>query len=254
MEKIARIPTQSNHVHILQGRASPSYIIEGEFLAAVDVCFPSDARNMLTFARRTLNRDAEDIRLLVLTHSHLDHINGVDCLVSETKAAIAAHPHAQAYLAGKRAIPVAQWHKLGEFAGFMARHGLPRPSIRDALEMPWAGIPGIRRSLHSRVAYALEDGQDLPGFPGWTVIHTPGHTDDSICIYDCRQKALFTGDTIINLRGRLVLNPLLVLDRKALVDSFKRLRQLHVDALYPGWGLPVFGRNLLDGICASAAV
>jgi len=114
--------------------------------------------------------------------------------------------------------------------------------------MPWAGIPGIKKGIRSRVTHRLVDGQSLPGHPEWEVIHTPGHTDDSICLYSSKHTSLISGDTIINLRGRLTLNPLLKLDSRALLESLKKLEQLEVDKIYPGWGDPVFGKDILGRV------
>lgn len=91
----------------------------------------------------------------------------------------------------------------------------------------------------------VTEGNKLPDHPEWKVIHTPGHTDDGICLYNARQKSLITGDTIINLQGELVLNPLLKLDNDALAESFNKLKQLEVDNMYPGWGPPVFGKDII---------
>jgi len=236
------------NINIISGRASPSYIINGESIAIVDVCFPSDAKSILTFVRHTLSRDVNDIELIVLTHSHLDHINGVDYLSNKTHAELAAHPNAEKYLTGKQAITLPKGHKLKEFMDFMVKHSLPRPSISDAFLMPWAGIPGIRKGIRSKVSRWLIDGADLPYHPEWKVIHTPGHTDDSICLYNSQHKALISGDTVINLQGQLVLNPLLRLDREAIIESLNKLKQLQIDIIYPGWGAPVFGKGILGRV------
>ncbi len=45
------------------------------------------------------------------------------------------------------------------------------------------------------VDVTVTDGEELKiGNSGVKVLHTPGHTEDSICLYD--GKALFTGDTL----------------------------------------------------------
>jgi len=223
-------------------------VIDGESIAVIDVCFPSDAKNILTFVRHTLGRDVNDIRLIVLTHSHFDHINGVDYLSNKTHAKLAVHSNAERYLTGNQATVFVGWKKFMQYMVFMVEHGVPRPSISEAFSMTWAGIPGIRKGIRTKVDYWLIDGEDLPDHPEWKVIHTPGHTDDSICLYSSQYNALISGDTIINLRGRLVLNPLLRLDNEAIIESLNKLKQLQVDVIYPGWGPPVFGKDILDRV------
>jgi glyoxylase-like metal-dependent hydrolase (beta-lactamase superfamily II) len=94
----------------------------------------------------------------------------------------------------------------------------------------------------------LKEGKAVPGLPGWEVIHTPGHTDDGICLYNYQGKILFSGDTIINDKGVLRLNQLLVWNEAALRNSFRKLRQFPVDHLFPGWGIPVTGNDVLKDV------
>lgn len=81
----------------------------------------------------------------------------------------------------------------------------------------------------------LRDGDRIGSL---RVIHTPGHTPGGICLYDAEIQALFSGDTVFtggsfgryNFPGG---------DREALVSSIDRLKELDVEALYPGHGEPV---------------
>lgn len=237
-----------SNINIVTGRASPSYVIDGESIAVVDVCFPSDAKTILTFVKSTLGRDVTDIKFIILTHSHIDHVNGADYLVDKTGAILVAHENAKKYLTGNKAIPSAKFHKLWEFLGFLRKYSFPRPSLTDIFIMPWSGVPIIKKGIRSKDIQWVADGDNLPDHPEWKVIHTPGHTDDSICLYNARQKSLITGDTIVNLQGELVLNPLLKLDNDALAESLNKLKQLKVDNIYPGWGPPVSGKDILGRV------
>lgn len=237
-------------VHFVKGRVSPSYIIDGKGLAVVDVCFPSDAAKILKYVNEEMGRESGDIKLIVLTHSHLDHVNGVDNLKDATGAQLAAYINARKYLAGKKAIKCAPWDKLMEFAGFMIKNGLPRPSLKDAFSMRWSGIPGIKRSIRSELNHRLKDGESLPGHADWKVVYTPGHTDDSICLYNSGQRMLISGDTLINREDKLILNPLLRLDDRAVKESLEKLKLLDIDTVYPGWGEPLHRKNIVKRIKA----
>jgi glyoxylase-like metal-dependent hydrolase (beta-lactamase superfamily II) len=205
----------------------------------VDVGFPSSAKTILNFVQNTLGRNAGDIKLIVITHSHIDHVGGVDYLVVRTHGDVAAYINAEKYLMGTESIPIAKCKKLREFLDFLRKHNFPRPSISDVFLMTWAGIPGIKKGIRSQVTHWLVDGDPLPNHPEWKVIHTPGHTDD---------KSLITGDTIINLQGQLTLNPLLTIDNEALLESLEKLKQLQVDEVYPGWGSPVLKKDVINHI------
>jgi len=66
------------------------------------------------------------------------------------------------------------------------------------------------------------------------VLHTPGHTNGSICLYDEAKKIIFSGDTFfIEGIGRTDLPSGNVNDLK---KSLKRLASLDIEKVYPGHG------------------
>jgi hydroxyacylglutathione hydrolase len=70
------------------------------------------------------------------------------------------------------------------------------------------------------------------------VIHTPGHTSGSICLYDEANSLLFSGDTVFP-EGSFGRTDLPTGDPKAMVVSLKCLSELKVGSLLPGHEDPV---------------
>ena len=67
------------------------------------------------------------------------------------------------------------------------------------------------------------------------VFHTPGHKDDSICLYSLQDKILFTGDLIFP-EGKFGRTDLAEGDREKLIDSIKNIVELDVESFYSGHG------------------
>jgi len=67
------------------------------------------------------------------------------------------------------------------------------------------------------------------------VIHTPGHTPGSICLYEPKSKSLFSGDTVF-AHGGFGRTDLTGGSIKQLIKSIKLLNELDVRILYPGHG------------------
>ena len=65
------------------------------------------------------------------------------------------------------------------------------------------------------------------------VIHTPGHTPGSICLYEEKSKILFSGDTIFS-NGGVGRTDLLGGNSQQLLESVEHLCKLNVKILYPG--------------------
>lgn len=85
----------------------------------------------------------------------------------------------------------------------------------------------------------IRDGDVFEG-EGVTLraIHTPGHSEDSICFYFEEERALFTGDLILGA-GTTVI-PLDGGDMRLYLASLEALLDLELDRIYPAHG-PLIG-------------
>jgi len=103
----------------------------------------------------------------------------------------------------------------------------------------------------------MEDGDEFFG-DGYQleVIHTPGHSPGSCCLYESQHKILFSGDSIIK---HITPNPLVELKRSRLknpayqsltayLDSLDKIERLDVRWVFPGHGEYI---DDLKGIIAS---
>ena len=143
------------------------------------------------------------IKLIVCTHGHWDHTMGLPELIDATHAEVVCHP-----------------------------------LDADMLEQPSFAPFNFPFELQSvSVDRFLEDGDEVEvGSHRFTVLHTPGHTAGSICLYEAQEKLLFSGDTLFaGTCGRMDLpggNP------EQMIGSLQRLRALPPDTcVYPGHGL-----------------
>ncbi len=83
----------------------------------------------------------------------------------------------------------------------------------------------------------LTDGQTIRcGDQDLEVIHTPGHSNDSICLYCKKQEILFSGDTplfIKTIGGSYT---------EEFVKSLEKISKRRVSMIYPGHGSPITGK------------
>ena len=104
-------------------------------------------------------------------------------------------------------------------------------------------LPQIRAQFNPRVYahpaftdadIALQDDAELGcGDRTFQVIFTPGHSEDSICLYCEQEGVLFVGDTPVVVRSDEETH------EKGFVDALARLCQKRVQAIYFGHGQPV---------------
>jgi len=96
----------------------------------------------------------------------------------------------------------------------------------------WATMP-------AEVDRLLNDGDELPLLGGIKILHTPGHTPGSICLFIPQEKLVIVGDLLTH-RFRLSMPPgLFTVDPDQEVNSIKRLANLDFDIIAFGHGSPI---------------
>ncbi|MBI2849677.1 MAG: MBL fold metallo-hydrolase [Chloroflexi bacterium] len=105
---------------------------------------------------------------------------------------------------------------------------------------------GQRKNLPSArdqdIDIRLEGGDVFDVLGGLEVIHTPGHTPGSICLFSRQNKLLIVGDALRKRRNVIhIPHKTLSFDLTQAVESARKLAQLDCDTICFGHGLPLTG-------------
>jgi glyoxylase-like metal-dependent hydrolase (beta-lactamase superfamily II) len=90
------------------------------------------------------------------------------------------------------------------------------------------------RAPHIPPARYIQEGDIIDGLE---VIHTPGHTIGSICLYEAATNSLISGDTVFG-NGEYGRYDLPTGNREALIASIEKLKDYRIDGVYCGHGAP----------------
>ncbi|MDO8383863.1 MAG: MBL fold metallo-hydrolase [Microbacterium sp.] len=202
----------------------------------------ADNRSRLATSLGQIGKRLSDVRTVVSTHRHPDH-TGLAPWIREVSGAPLLMHSAEA--------EAAKWEASVSMAfGFVRRlrsWGASWPDRAKLSRQLWR-----ERRLGDAVgvrADAAVEHDEVLDIPGWRlrVVHTPGHTEGSICLYDETTRSLFSGDTLlpmvhpgIGLSGAAPssANPL-----RRYLGSLASLARLDVDMVHPGHGYSFTGLN-----------
>lgn len=158
------------------------------------------------------------IRHVIVTHHHSDHIGSLAALKKITGARVIAHADDAPYIEGS----------------------LPQPGpFRPTL---YTLIPRFRELMSTEPATVdikVKDGDELDVAGGISIIHTPGHTPGSICIYLKQKNLVFCGDLIANRPGIKLPSMAFTEDVSRLKQSVRKLAGHEFDVICFGHGLPL---------------
>ena len=180
-------------------QATASAIVTSEGVVIIDTLpFPEETREMLRFLKR---RSKNDVFYVILTHHHSDHTYGTCFLPGQ----VIAHEYCRRTLA-----------KYGQ--QILRADQAQNPELSDVqVKLPEVVFERGTLSLHV-------------GKKTMMLLHTPGHSSDSISVYVREDKVLFAGDLVMPV-------PYIVGgDRHAMRKSLDKIAELALDNIVQGHG------------------
>ena len=183
-------------------------LVDGDVLALVDAGLLSTVHTIARYVEG-MGKSIDQLRYILLTHSHPDHTAGAPALQERSRASVLAHANDVQHSGERPSV---------SYMGLFGTFALPLLFLR---RVPANGLLG--------------DGDMLPLLDGLRVVHTPGHTPGSVCFYLEKRGVLFSGDMILEDHGVLGMN------RHGFPGSHLKDYRASLDysVLCPGHGEPV---------------
>ena len=198
------------------------YLIEDEDgLTIIDAGLPIAPRRILK-QLKTMGHRPSDVKRIIITHAHPDHVGGLPGLVKLTGAEV--------------------WASEGEAAVIRGEVPIAPPPVRS---VPWPQrilrflVPPAKVKP-GKVHRILKDGDTLDVLGGLQVLSTPGHAPDHLAFWQPERRILIAGDTMMNLFRKLdPLFKIVTVDMPENMRSVRKLAALGPEIIICGHGAPV---------------
>ena len=170
------------------------FALDGGGLGLIDTGWESDEGwTALTEGLTSIGGGIGDVRGVLITHLHFDHLGLAERVRRASGAWIAMHP-ADAAVVGSpvHRDPVASVAAEVDFLVFLGAD--PDEAATDV------GPPeNLARFSRMAIPDRLLEHGDTAEFPGWRLraVHTPGHTAGHLCFGEERTGLLFSGDHVL---------------------------------------------------------
>jgi glyoxylase-like metal-dependent hydrolase (beta-lactamase superfamily II) len=189
-------------------------------LAVIDAGTPGAEERILD-AVGSIGRHTDDVRHILVTHLHGDHIGGLHALRKRTCA--------QVWMHSADAKPAARGLSSRPFTPASRANAIVRLAMRSQ-----------RSVAPVTVSHLIEDGDVLPVAGGVRVVHTPGHTLGHVAfLADVSGGVLFVGDAAAHMTR---LGPsMLYEDEERGRQSLAKLARLDFEVACFAHGRPIVG-------------
>jgi len=207
-------------VYIVPMGFANAYLVEGDDgLTLIDAGYPGKEAAVFG-AVRGLRRSLDQLKHLIFTHGHPDHIGSAAAIVRETGAKTYMHP---------LDIPITE--SGGPFRPLMPAPGLVRQALCRVFFHPEERLAPVA------IDQPLTPGETLPIAGGFELIPTPGHCAGQLALLWRPGRMLFAGDVAMNVMG--LGDPLGFENFEEGRASQRRLAKLSFDAIGFGHGNPI---------------
>ena len=223
------MPSYVKHLYYYKGKTSNVYIVvgpDGTYL--IDSGMPSDVPIL-----QKILEHFPPLKRALFTHFHVDHISGWMLLEKRFKGVEAFfHENARPLLYGKKRVPfppLRAWKDI--LVPCMREYGYVL-GARDVIYGMY-GTP-FRKGMALKNVQFFTRGDNL--LPGFRMIHTPGHTPDSVSFHHPEKGILISGDFILVLNGKISANTFLqnCYDQESSLGKIRKLDRLKT--ICPGHG------------------
>ncbi|AQU78263.1 MULTISPECIES: MBL fold metallo-hydrolase [Planococcus] len=207
----------------------------------IDAGMPHAANKILEAAEKRFGPEHQ-LKAIILTHGHFDHVGSLIDILEQYKVPVYAHPLEFSYLKGITDYPK------------------PDTTVEGGLLAKMSGIFPVKAIDISAHLHELPSDGSVPTMPGWQSIHTPGHSAGHVSLFREQDRLLIAGDAFVTVKQDSLYKVLrqkkeihgppvyFTTDWRAAWESVCKLADLKPSIAATGHGKPMTGAALAKGL------
>ncbi|ALS79751.1 MBL fold metallo-hydrolase [Planococcus kocurii] len=207
----------------------------------IDAGMPHNANKILEAAEKRFGPEHQ-LKAIILTHGHFDHVGSLIDILEQYKVPVYAHPLEFSYLKGITDYPK------------------PDTTVEGGLLAKMSSIFPAKAIDISAHLHELPSDGSVPTMPGWQSIHTPGHSAGHVSLFREQDRLLIAGDAFVTVKQDSLYKVLrqkkeihgppvyFTTDWRAAWESVCKLADLKPSIAATGHGKPMTGAALAKGL------
>jgi glyoxylase-like metal-dependent hydrolase (beta-lactamase superfamily II) len=153
---------------------------------------PAGSKQYIFDAIKRIGNRPDDIKHIIVTHSHHDHSGSLADIVKEVNAPVYMHPH-DAMLVRKGVAYRFKLDVINNIVGII--------TIGSLIRLPYINIKPVKQITE------VDDGDWIPGKGYLRVIHSPGHWPGQIALFYPGDGGVIIAADVAENHSRLRLSP-----------------------------------------------
>jgi glyoxylase-like metal-dependent hydrolase (beta-lactamase superfamily II) len=194
-----------------------TYLIIDNGITLVDTGLRGNTAKIYEYIEK-LGYTPRDIKRIIITHAHLDHINCLPRLKEDTGAQV---------MVGEKDADIVDGKK-------------PLHRMKGMFGVIFSTLRVYYRYKPIKVDVLLKDGDMIDVLGGLRVVLLGGHSPGNIGLYSASRRLFFSSDSIRVIDNHLIApHPKFTENMPGAIQSIKRISELDFDIMLPGHGSPV---------------